>query len=231
LKFLNEVQFIQAYGGGNMKRLLLIIPLFFLYCASPDISSEGESVKSGKTVLVIPFTSNPEMDKEIAAEAESRFISALVKNGYRIIKRDKLNEILKEPEFASSGITSDSIKKIGERLRADSVLSGEIINLSEYQKNVKQYSAFIEGSQIFGGESSSYDDMKTFTFFRFQINVTLRGVSDNAEIITIKNPYEDLQIDGTIEGRQSLEAYMNMVLDKMADELIKILDTKKTPVK
>lgn len=214
-----------------MKNLLLIIPLFFLYCASPDIASERESVKSGKTVLVIPFTSNPELDKAIAAEAEARFVSALVENDYIIIKRDKLNAILKEPEFASSGINVGNIQKIAKRLRADSVIRGDIIDLSEFQKNVKQYSAFIEGSQIFGGESGSYDDMKTFTFFRFQISVTLSGVSDNAEIITINNPFDEIQIDGTIEGRQSLDAYMDMVLDKMTDDLIKIMNTKKASLK
>ena len=210
-----------------MKQLLLIIPLLFSGCASADISLNREEVKSVKTVLIVPFTSGMNLKKEIYNESEDTFRRALVKLNYKVIDRDKLDSMLKDKEYITTGLTPENIKKIAKRLGADSVLTGEIAEHREYVEVKRYHNSLIIG-KYFLNSNHRDDDTKDITHFKFRIIVKLANAEDGSEIFTIKNRYDDYDAE-TFDDTPlyiSFDTYRKGVLDKLAEELVKAVNKK-----
>lgn len=205
-----------------MKFSLLLIPLFILSCATSDIAVNREIMQSVKTVAIVPFTSTANLKKEIFAEAEANFRSALVKLNYKVVERDKLDGILKWKD-ASAELTVENVKKIGKLAGAEAVLFGEIIKHEEKTEEVMFYHGFMVGNKL---SNKSHDELKYITTYKFQIAVRLVDVSDGSTILTMKNNNKEMQEIEHLQCCNSLDSFRRYILNKMANELVESLKEK-----
>lgn len=211
-------------NSGYFKIALFTVLISLQGCSSTDYVSDVKTVRPVRTVAILPFTVSGNVKKEIGAEAESRFRKAFVDHKYEIIGKDRVDAILKEKEFASESAAAETVKSIGVRLGADAVLTGEVTELSEYQKGTRDYDSFIYGSRVFGTDSEKVYEIMAYPYLKFQIVVTLVIVTEENGIIIIKNPEDEVKKDIYAAGYSSLDSYRNMVLDRLIDDLIKRIE-------
>lgn len=199
-----------------MKKFLFIIPLFILCCTTSNVTPG----RSGKTALIVPFTSGDNFKSEVYNEAEESFRSALVKMGYKVIRKD----VFKESEFSDGGFSTENIIRIGKALGVSCILKGEIISNKEFQKGEYQYSSFIHGSQVMRDEK--FSDINTSIVLKFQASVTLFNAADGAVLLALKNSPGEADKNVNQPELKSLEAYRIFTLNKMADEFVQIMKKK-----
>lgn len=121
-----------------MKFLALLIPLaLVLSCGSGQKKAQPE-----KRLLIIISdvrngTGNREFDS-ISAESTSEYINELIKTDtFRIIERQRLNDILKELKLSMTGLVDSSkMKEVGKVLGADAAVFVELSN-ANYTTNTK----------------------------------------------------------------------------------------------
>jgi len=65
--------------------------------------------------------------------------------------------------------------------------------------------------------------MEVKTFFKFNIIVRLLKVSDGSVIMTVKNTYAESEKDEYLPGYVTMDAYRNLVLKKMSNEIVDVL--------
>jgi len=205
-----------------MNRLLLIVTLFVSGCATADISVNHEYVKPVKTVLILPFHSSLDLKKEIYTQSEDRFRLALLKLNYTVIDRIKSDDILNHPEYQSSGITSESAKKIAKQFGADAYLTGEIIENSEYQNIGIMHRPFVLLSL-----HHRHHDSDITIVFKFRIIVKLINTSDGTEIFKVENRYPETEENVNMPLYLTLEEFRNTILDRMTKELVETLNSVK----
>jgi len=203
-----------------MKPSLLIVPLFFLSCATADITADRDAMKSIKTVAVVPFTSSSDLKKEILTESEEKFRTALTDLNYKIVDTEKTGILQKDKEFTINSITTENVKESGKLIGADAVMFGEITDCREVQYNTHFHSAHRFGK---AGHHRNTDEIKPLINFKFRITVKLVDVSDGSVILSVRNRYDGSWYDEEQRGYDSLYSYRNMVLNKMVNELISFM--------
>lgn len=207
-----------------MKYIILLTTLFMIGCATSDIVIDKDSAASVKSVAIVPFTSEINLKKEVLAKAGSDFRSAFVKLDYKIAGDEKTDLFSKENNFTLKGASTGDIKKIGGILGADAILFGEIVKNEEVVKEVPPTSANAFGTLLFNG---GHDETVYKTTYKFQINIKLVKVSDGSVILTMKNRYAEAEKDEYMPGYMSLDAYREMVLKNISNELVESLSGKK----
>jgi len=194
-----------------MKLSIVLFPFLIASCATSAISVDREAIKSIRTVAIAPFTSVPEIKKEILYAAEGNFRAALVELKFKVVEREKLDSLMKEKELAMTGIITENAKNIGALLGADAVLIGEVIAHEESQREAEDFQT---------------KKIEVKTFYKFQIIVRLVDVSTGAVILTVKNAQSEVMQDKALMGFSSLDSYRNLVLNNMETELVAAMKMK-----
>ena len=194
-----------------MKMTIVFLTMFLLSCATSDIAVDRVAMKSIQTVAIAPFTSAVDLKKTILTEAEGNFRSALVKLKYKVVEREKLSAILKEKEFAMTGVTSENARAIGTLLGADAILTGEVLSYDESSREVEDFQT---------------KKIEVRTFYKFQIIVRLIDVSTGSIILTVKNAVPEVMQSKELSGYSSLDSYRSLVLNNMEDELVDAMKKK-----
>lgn len=121
-----------------MKFLALLLPLALVFACG----SGQKKVQQEKRLLIIISdvrngTNNKEFDS-IGTESTSEYINELIKTDtFRIIERQRLNDILKELKLNMTGLVDSSkIKEVGKLLGADAAVFVEL-SRANYTTNSK----------------------------------------------------------------------------------------------
>lgn len=117
-----------------MKRLIIIAVILLPACSSisksvyvnPDLMSYNL-----RTIVVLPLeNSNSEKYKEHFPEAttvvRNALESSLLKTGWQIIERERIDRVINELELQTSGLTVENSVKIGRMLNADAIVVGQV---------------------------------------------------------------------------------------------------------
>ncbi len=209
-----------------MKNILLMMLVFSAGCVTTDISLNRDLVKPGNSVVILPFKSSETFKDEIYSSSEEKFRSALLDMHFRVIDKEKTELLLKKKEFNTSGITQENIIKTGKLLDVDMVLTGEIIENKEIQRDIRQHGSFMPGYILSGGKNDRNDDVKRVNVYRFNIIVKLTAVSSGIEVFSVKNRYAESEQDEYMPGYRSLDSYRELVLDRMVKELVSEINRK-----
>ncbi len=112
-----------------MKRFaVLVLAFLMLSCTAHEYpytvySRPGANVSDAK-IAVLPFSSTTREVEFLASDLVSQ---NLIKNGFRIVDRSYLQNILQEQEVSLTGLTKDtSLQKIGKLVEADYLLVGTV---------------------------------------------------------------------------------------------------------
>jgi len=208
-----------------VKYSVLLILLIVLSCTTADIVTDRDAVKSVKIIAIAPFqysSRSVNLKKEIYEEAEKSLSSALFKLNYKIIQKYKQELSLKNKNSSGAGISIDDIIEQYKTSGADAVLIGNVIVNEEIERNIFPRRTAIFGNLRFREQD---DEVRIQTIYRFQIEVKLADVTNGAVILTLKNRYSDAEKDEYLPGYLSLDAYRALILKKINDELVELLNT------
>lgn len=110
--------------------------LSIIFEQPPELSA-GDSVKiyiPKKIIAISDFEVIRGKDKSIGVLSMESLVTSMVNSGqFNIVERQKLKAVLKELEIGLTGLTdSGKVKKVGELLQADMILTGTFANLGSY---------------------------------------------------------------------------------------------------
>jgi hypothetical protein len=120
---------------GRVKNLfrisayLLLISIFISGCAPNMAIKPGYDFSGIKRIAVLNF------DGEKGSAAADIFILELMKKGFDVIERSRIESIIKEQDLGASGLIEPSTaKSIGKIFGVDAIITGSIIQYLPAQK-------------------------------------------------------------------------------------------------
>ncbi|PCI37839.1 MAG: hypothetical protein COB53_05605 [Elusimicrobia bacterium] len=109
--------------------LLILGSVLFAGCLSPTVISEGYDRSKIKRVAVLQFGG-----KELGAG--DLFAKHLIRRGFRVVERSRVESIFKEQRLGLTGaVSAETAKKIGNILGVDGLVMGQV---SHYAQNYKE---------------------------------------------------------------------------------------------
>jgi hypothetical protein len=126
----------------KMKRLTVLIltaAVFLAGCSSQRVAVRKDyDFSKIKRVAIIGFSSHMDF-KNSGDVVADEFVLQLMKKGYKVVERSKINAILSEQQLAQANKLDEvTIKKVGKILGVDAIFTGSVIKYVE-DKNVVVY--------------------------------------------------------------------------------------------
>ena len=123
-----------------MKKLLvlsLIAAMFLAGCSSTRFSiSKDYDFTRIKRIAVTDFSNHLEYRNSGDSVADE-FLTQLMKKGYKIVERNKINSILGEQQLADSNkLDPETIKRAGKILGVDAILTGSVVKYVQDSKTI-----------------------------------------------------------------------------------------------
>jgi len=107
-----------------MKKIQILAVLFLLFlsgCAPRMAVKQGYDFSKIRRIAVLNFEGTS------GGTASDLFIMELIKQGFDVIERSKIDNILKEQDMGTTGrIEADTVKKIGSILGVDAIIAGSV---------------------------------------------------------------------------------------------------------
>jgi curli biogenesis system outer membrane secretion channel CsgG len=158
-----------------MKYTYLILPLVLIVACGSSSKKNQPTPRKERLLVIVSDVINATGDKQyqsISDKTASCFVAELAKTEqFRIIERQRLDDILKEKKLSMTGlVNSDNVKEIGKILGANSIIIVELTNvkydtkhkgvfsktLSEtIEVNVSARVVLVETGEIIASESST----------------------------------------------------------------------------
>ncbi|MFH1824901.1 MAG: GNA1162 family protein [Candidatus Firestonebacteria bacterium] len=130
-----------------MKKIILLILIISILsgCGLYSVATKKDyDFSKIKRVAVVGFSSNRTY-KNSGEVVSDEFVLHLMKEGYSVIERSKIDAILREQNLGESNrLESSTVKKIGKILGVDAVITGTVIKYHE-DENTSVYTTDKDG--------------------------------------------------------------------------------------
>jgi len=123
-----------------MKKIFLavfLLAIFLAGCSSQRVAIRKDyNFSNIKRVAILGFSSHMDFRNSGDAVADE-FLLQLMRKGYKVIERSKINSILSEQQlYAANKIDEETVKRVGKILGVDAILTGSVIKYVEDKKTV-----------------------------------------------------------------------------------------------
>lgn len=116
-----------------MNPLPLAVLVLLTGCSTPAAVNRGYDQSRLKRIGVLTF----DYSGHEAIGAEDVFAKYLLKSGYRVVERSRLEAVMKEHKLSQSGLFApDTVKKLGQVMGVDALLLGTMTTYQAERKNV-----------------------------------------------------------------------------------------------
>jgi len=126
-------------------KLLVLILSVLSGCGSYNVAIKKDyDFSKVKRIAVVSFSSNRAY-KNSGDVVSDEFILQLIRKGYSVIERNKIDTVLREQNLGESNrLEASTVKQIGKILGVDAIITGTIIKYQEDQ-NITVYTTDKDG--------------------------------------------------------------------------------------
>ncbi len=209
---------------------LIIVIMVNSSCNVAQIAANNDKIGRISTIAITPFEKSEGIPASVSTECEESFKDSLIKSGFSVVERKKLDAIFKENELSMVSLKySDGLVTI---LGADALLTGQITEFKEESRDI-QYMGFDRDE--LGFEITKKTDPET----KKEIQLEKKLIKDREHvlhfklflrILSIKTGETLLVMENTLSSdsytekggpnqRSTLTEFKNRMLTHMNEEL------------